>query len=155
MLTQHPPSCPLLFTLLSQSCQGLYPVWPPWSFPQSLVVPGRKSAVRERRRARSKAHRSEAYRLRYIDASRGASSVISRGKSATWQATCSNLSPCSDPRAVFRLLNAIAGKKNTSQDPSFPGCTSPLDTAYHYASNLRSHLSQATPVPCAEPNDSS
>ena len=69
----------------------------------------------------------------------------SRAKSATWQATCSNLSPCSDPRAVFRLLNAISVKKNTSQDPSFPNCTSPLDTANHYASYLRSHLSHATP----------
>ena len=96
--------------------------------------------MRERRRARSEAHR-----LRYIDASRRASSVISRAKSATWQATCSNLSPRSDPCAVFRLLNAISGKKNTSQDPSFSGCTSPLDTANHYASYLRSHLSQATP----------
>ena len=53
--------------------------------------------------------------------------------------------PRSDPRAVFRLLNAISGKKNTSQDPSFPGCSSPLDTANHYASYLHSHLSQATP----------
>ena len=87
----------------------------------------------------------EAHRLRYIDASRRASSVISRAKSATWQATCSNLSTRSDPRAVFRLLNAICGKKNTSQDPSFPGCSSPLDTANQYASYLRSHLSQATP----------
>ena len=87
------------------------------------------------------AHRSESHRLRYIDASRRASSVISRAKSAT----CFNLSPRSDPRAVFRLLNAISGKKNTSQDPSIPGCTSPLDTANHYASYLRSHLSQATP----------
>ena len=101
--------------------------------------------MRERRRARSVAHRSESHRLRYIDASRRASSVISRAKSATWQATCSNLSPRSDPRAVFRLLNAISGKKNTSHDPSFPDCTSPLDTANHYASYLRSHLSQATP----------
>ena len=91
------------------------------------------------------AHRSESHRLKYIDASRRASSVISRAKSATWQATCSNLSPRSDPRAVFRLLNAISGKKNTSQDPSFPDCTSPLDTANHYASYLRSHVSQATP----------
>ena len=99
-----------------------------------------ESAVQERRRARSKAHR-----LRYIDASRRASAVISRAKSATWQATCSNLSPRSDPCAVFRLLSAISGKKNTSQDPSFPGCTSPLDTANHYAFYLRSHLSQATP----------
>ena len=101
--------------------------------------------MRERRGARSVAHRSESHRLRYMDASRGASSVISRAKSATWQATCSNLSPRSDPRAVFRLLNAISGKKNNSHDPSFPDCTSPLDTANHYASYLRSHLSQATP----------
>ena len=43
------------------------------------------------------------------------------------------------------LLNAISGKRNTSQDPSFPGCNSPLNTANHYASFLRSHLSQATP----------
>ena len=88
---------------------------------------------------------SELHRFRYIDASRRASSVISRAKSATWQATCSNLTPRSDPRAVFRLLNAISGKKNTSQDPSFPDCSSPLDTANQYASYLRSHLSQATP----------
>ena len=101
--------------------------------------------MREQQRACSEARRSEAHRLRYIDASRRASSVISRAKSATWQATCSNLSPRSDPRAVFRLLNAISGKKNTSQDPSFSGCSSPLDTANHYASYLRSHLSQATP----------
>ena len=72
-------------------------------------------------------------------------SVTCRAKSATWQATCSNLSPRSDPCGVFRLLNAISGKNNTSQDPSFPGCTFPLDIANHYASYLRSHLSQATP----------
>ena len=101
--------------------------------------------MREQQRARSEAHRSEAHRLRYIDASRRASSVISRAKSATWQATCSNLSPRSDSCTVFRLLNAISGKKNTSQDPSFPGCSSLLDIANHYASYLRSHLSQATP----------
>ena len=91
------------------------------------------------------AHRSESHRLRYIDASRRASSVISRAKSATWQATCSNLSPRSDRRTVFRLLNAISGKKNTSQDSFFPDCTCPLDTANHFASYLRSRLSQATP----------
>ena len=91
----------------------------------------------------------------YIDASRRASSVISRAKSATCQATCSNLSPRSDPRAVFRLLNAISGKKNTSQNSSFPDCTCPLDTANHFASYLRSRLSQVTLVPRAELNDSS
>ena len=42
-----------------------------------------ESAVRERRRARSVAHRSESHRLRYIDTSRRAFSVISRAKSAT------------------------------------------------------------------------
>ena len=101
--------------------------------------------MRERRRACSEAHRSEAYRLRYIDTFCRASSVISRAKSVTSQATCLNLSPRCDPRAVFRLLNAISGKKKTSKDHSFPGCRSPLDTANHYASYLRSHLSQATP----------
>ena len=90
------------------------------------------------------AHRSESHRLSYIDASGRASSVISRAKPATWQATCSNLSPRSDSRAVFRLLNAISGKRNTSQD-SFPDCTCPLDTANHFASYLRLRLSQATP----------
>ena len=34
---------------------------------------------------------------------------------------------------------------NTSQDPSFPSCSSPLNTANQYVSYLRSHLSQATP----------
>ena len=35
-------------------------------------------------------------------------------------------------------------KKNTSQNSSFPDCTCPLDTAKHFASYLRSRLSQAT-----------
>ena len=101
--------------------------------------------MQERRRlVVLRALRSKAHRLRYVDTSRRASSVISRAKFATWQATCSNLSLRSDPRSVFRLLNAISGKKNTSQDPSFPGCTSPLNTANHYTTYLRSHLSQAT-----------
>ena len=38
--TQHPPGCPLPFPILSRSCQGLFLLWPPWSFPRSLVVPG-------------------------------------------------------------------------------------------------------------------
>ena len=114
-------------------------------FPKAWWSQEAESAVREPRNASSEAHRSEAHRCRYLDASCRASSVISRAKSATWQATCSNLSPRSDPGAVFRLLNAISGKKNTSQDPSFPGCCSPLDTANQYAYYLCSHLSQATP----------
>ena len=65
------------------------------------------------------AHQSETHRLRYIDASRRASSVISKAKSATWQATCSNLSPRSDPRDIFSLLNAISGKKKHLPRPFF------------------------------------
>ena len=101
------------------------------------------------------AHRSESHRLRYIDASRRASSVISRAKSAAWQATCSNLSPRSDPRAVFRLLNAISGKKTPPKTLLFPialalltlPTTLPLIFAHVY---LKRH-----PVPRAELNDSS
>ena len=91
------------------------------------------------------AHRSESHCLRYIDASRRASSVISRAKSATWQTTCSNLSPRSDPRAVFRLLNAISGKKKHLPRLFFSRLHLPFDTANHFASYLRSRLSQATP----------
>ena len=113
--------------------------------PKAWLSQEAESAVREWQRACLEAHLSEAHCLRYVDASRRASSVISRAKSSIWQATCSNLSPHSDSRAVFRLLNAISDKKNTSQDPSFPSCSSPSDTANHYASYLRSHLFQATP----------
>jgi len=56
-----------------------------------------KSAVQDRRRARSEAHSSEAHRLAYVEASRRACSVISRAITETWQATCNNLSPRSNP----------------------------------------------------------
>ena len=81
--SQHPPGCPLLFPLLSRSCQGLYHLWPPWSFPQSLVVPGSRICSAGETKGRSEAHRSEDHHLRYIDASCSAFSVISRAKSAT------------------------------------------------------------------------
>ena len=111
--------------------------------------------MREQRRARSEAHRFEAHRLRYIDASRRASSVISKAKSATWQATCSNLSPRSDPRVVFRLLNAISGKKTPPKTHLFPVAVPlltlpiamPLIFAHIY---LKQH-----PGPRAVPKDSS
>ena len=100
--------------------------------------------MREQRRACSDAHQSKAHRPRYIDASRWASSVISRAKSATWQAP---VLIC--PLVLILVLSSGSSMpsqaKNSSQDPSFLGCTSPLDTASHYASYLRSHLSQATP----------
>jgi len=49
------------------------------------------------------------------------------------------------PRAVFNLLNPVAGKKGTSRDPEFSNSQSPKDTANIYASYLRLHFSQQTP----------
>ena len=53
------------------------------------------------------------------------------------------------PVLIFVLSSGFSmqsrAKKNTSQDSSFPDCTCPLDTANHFASYLRSRLSQATP----------
>jgi len=60
-----------------------------------------ESAVWDRRRARSEAHR-----LAYVEVSRKSSSVISWAKTETWQATCNNLSPRSNPRAVFNPLHS-------------------------------------------------
>ena len=110
---------------------------------------------RERRRARSVAHPSESHRLRYIDASRRASSVISRAKSATWQATCSNLSPL----LILVLSSGFSmpsqAKRTSPKTLLFPitlplltlPTTMPLTFAHIY---LKRH-----PVPRAEPNDSS
>ena len=147
-----------LFPFFSRSCQSLF--GQSFQFgrlgrsPKTWWSQKAESAVREPWRARSEAHWSEAHRLRFIDASRRASSVISRIKSATWQATWFNLFPRSGPRAVFRLLNAISGKKNTFQD-LFPVAvplltlpiTIPLIFAHIY---LKRH-----PIPRAESNDSS
>ena len=114
-----------------------------------------ESAVRKRQRARSEAHQSEANRLRYIDASRRASSVISRAKSATWQATCSNLSPV----LILVLSSGFSmpsrAKRTPLKTPLFPVAvplftlpiTTPLVFAHIY---LKQH-----PVPRAEPKDSS
>ena len=112
---------PLLLPLLARSCQGLYPLWPPWSFPQILVVPG--SGIRSARATEGPLRGTPVWgsppQMHTVDTSRRASSVISRAKSATWQATCSYLSPRSDPRTVFRLLNAILGEKEHLPRPFF------------------------------------
>ena len=154
--SQHPPGCPFLFPLLSRSCQGLYPLWPPWSLPpKAWWSQEAESTVRERRRDRSEAHRSEAHRLRYIDASRRAYSVISRAKSATWQTTCSNLSPRSDLVLTSGFSMPSRAKRTPPKTLLFPVAvplltlpiTMPLIFAHIY---LKRH-----PVPRAEPNDSS
>ena len=114
-----------------------------------------ESAVREQWRARSKAHQSEAHRLRCIDASCRASSVISRAKSTTWQAICSNLSSV----LILVLSSGFSMPSRAKRTPPkallFPVAvplltlpiTMPLIFAHIY---LKQH-----PVPRAEPNDSS
>ena len=114
-----------------------------------------ESAVRERQRAYSEAHRSESHRPRYIDASHRASSVISRAKSTIWQATCSNLSPL----LILVLSSGSSMPSRAKRTPPktllFPVAvplltlpiTMPLIFAHIY---LKQH-----PVPRAEPNDSS
>ena len=36
-------AAPLLFPILSRSCQGLYPLWPPWSFPPKPGGPRKRN----------------------------------------------------------------------------------------------------------------
>jgi len=74
-----------------------------------------------------------------------ATSVNSRAQAETWQATCNNLSPRSNPYAVFNLLNTVSSKKGSSCDPEFSNSQSLKDTANTYASYLWSHFSQQTP----------
>jgi len=87
-------------------------------------------AVRDRRRARSEAHRFKTHRLAHVEASWRASSVISRAKAETSQATCSNLLLRSNPVlcSTNSLLNAVAGKKGAFRDPEFPNFQSPKNT---------------------------
>jgi len=101
-------------------------------------------AVRNRRRARSQAYRFEAHRLAYVEASRRASSDISRAKCEAWQATCNNLCSRSNSCAVFNLLNRVADKKGSSRDLKFSNSQSSKDTADIYTSYFRSHFSQQT-----------
>ena len=43
LMHSTPPGCPLLFPILSRSCQGLYPLWPPWSFPPKPGGPRKRN----------------------------------------------------------------------------------------------------------------
>ena len=58
-----------------------------------------EEAVSERRKAFPAAHRNDKDRHAHISASRRASSVIA--KTEAWQATCSSLSPKSNPKSVY------------------------------------------------------
>jgi len=101
-------------------------------------------ALRDRWRASSETHRSEAHHIAKVDSSLRASSVIYRAKAETWQATCNILSPRSNFHAAFNLFNTVAGKKNVSCDLEFPKFQSSIKTANTYASYFRSHFSQQT-----------
>ena len=98
-----------------------------------------EEAVSERRKAFAAAHRSDEDRQAYISASRRASLVIAKAKAEAWQATCSSLSPRSNPKSVHSLLRSIAGS------PNFPKCSSNRESASVFADNLRSHFSVSQP----------
>ena len=105
-----------------------------------------EQAVGERCRAFATAHKSDEDRQAYISASRRASSVIAKAKAEAWQTTCTSLSSKSNPKSVHSLLRSIAGSPpSSSSSPSFPGCSSPGESASVYAAYLRSHFSVSQP----------
>ena len=102
-----------------------------------------EDTVSGRRKAFAAAHRNDEDRQAYISASRRASSVIVKAKTEAWEATCSSLSPKSNPKSVHSLLRSIAG--SSSSFPNLPNCSSPRESALVYASYLRSHFSVSQP----------
>ena len=102
--------------------------------------------VSERRKAFSAAHRSDEDRQAYISASRRVSSVNAKAKAEAWQATCSSLSPRSNPKSVNSLLRSIAGSpSSSSSSPNFPNCSSPRESTSVYVAYPRSHFSVSQP----------
>ena len=84
-----------------------------------------EEAVSERRKAFAAAHRSDKDRQAYIFASQRASSVISKTKAEASQATCSSLSPKSNPKSMYLLLRSVPGSSSlSSSSPNFPNCSS-------------------------------
>ena len=105
-----------------------------------------ESAVSERRKAFTAAHRSDENRQAYIFASLHASSVIAKAKAEAWQTTCSSFLPKFNPKSVHSLLRSIAGSPSSyCFSPNFPNCSSPRELASVYAAYLRSHFSVSQP----------
>ena len=102
-----------------------------------------EQAVGERRRAFATAHRSDENRQAYISDSRRASSVVAGAGAEAWRVACASLSPKSNPGSVHSLLRSVAGSSSSS--PSFPGCSSPGESASVCAACLRSHFSVSRP----------
>ena len=105
-----------------------------------------EEAISERRKAFVAAYRSDEDHQAYITASRHASSVIAKAKTAAWQMTCSSLSPKSNPKSVHSLFRSIAGSSSSSSSsPNFPNCSSPRESASVFVAYLRSHFSVSQP----------
>ena len=105
-----------------------------------------EEAVSERRKAFTVAHRSDEDREAYISASRRASSVFAKAKAEAWRATCSSLSPKSNPKSVYSFLCSAAGSpSSSSSSPNFPNCSSPGESTSVYADYLRYHFSVSQP----------
>ena len=113
--------------------------------PKAWLAAEAEEAVCERRRAFAAAHRSDKDCQAYIFTSRRASSVIAKAKTEAWQATCSSLSPKSNPKSVHSLFCSIAGSpSSSSSSPNFPNCP-PRESALVYAAYLRSHFFVSQP----------
>ena len=85
-------------------------------------------AVQARRRAHASVRPGDPASLRsYNEASARARSVIAAAKQASWQTTCSSLSPRSNPRRVFSLLRSLSDPHSSASrpTPTFPNCPSP------------------------------
>ena len=105
-----------------------------------------EEAVSERRKAFAAAHRNDEDRQAYISVCRRASSVISEAKAEAWQATCSSLSPKSNPKSVYSFLRFVAGFSSSSFfSLNFPNCFSPRELAWVFGDYLRSNFFVSQP----------
>ena len=101
-------------------------------------------AIGERCKAFAAAHRSDEDCQAYIYASRHATSVIA--KAGAWQATCSSLSPKSNPKSVYSLLRSVACSSfSSSPSSNFPNYSSPMESALVFTDHLRFHFSVLQP----------
>ena len=105
-----------------------------------------EDSVNERGKDFAAAHRSDEDCHAYISASRRASSVIAKAKAEAWQATCSSLSPKSNPKSVYSLLRSVAGSSSSSfSSPNFPNCSFSRELAFVFGDYLRLHFSVSQP----------
>ena len=102
-----------------------------------------EEAVSERRKAFAAACKRDQDRQAYISASRRALSVIVKSKAEAWQATCSSLSPKSNPKSAYSLLHYVSGSSSSSSSssPTFSNCSSTRKSTSLFADDLRSHIS--------------